>query len=82
MTTTALRRAGGSLIVTVPAAFIRQNRLKADSPVELHVSGAVLTVRARPRRVTLADILRAAPRGAKKLRAPGWDEMAPAGKER
>lgn len=32
-------------------------------------------------RVTLAEILKSAPRNARKLHASSWDEMPPAGRE-
>lgn len=81
MSTAALRKAGGSLILTVPSAFARQNRLSAGSAVAIEISGSTLTVRAASAVPTLADILKSAPRDAKKMRVPGWDEMRPAGNE-
>ena len=39
-----LRRAGGSLVMTVPKAFIEQNQLKDGSQVELSLEGKRMTV--------------------------------------
>jgi len=39
-----LRKAGGSLVMTVPKAFIDQNGLGDGSQVELHLLGKKMTV--------------------------------------
>ena len=39
-----LRRAGGSLVMTVPKAFIEQNGLKEGSQVDLLLEGARMTI--------------------------------------
>ena len=46
-----LRKAGGSLVMTIPKAYIDQNGLREGSQVELHMSGRRLTIEppARPR---------------------------------
>lgn len=75
-----LRRAGGSLVMTVPKAFIEQNRLQDGSRVELLLEGARMTVSARRKpRYRLKDLLAEMPRALP--RAEGWDEMKPVGKE-
>jgi len=75
-----LRRAGGSLVMTVPKAFIEQNRLREGSQVELLLEGARLTVSASgKRRYKLEDLLEEMP-GALP-RVDGWDAMRRAGKE-
>jgi antitoxin ChpS len=75
-----LRRAGGSLVMTVPKAFIEQNRLKEGSQVDLLLEGARMTVNAtRKRRYNLEDLLAEMP-GELPL-VDGWDEMKSAGME-
>ena len=39
-----LRRAGGSLVMTVPKAFLEQNGLSEGSQVELHLLGKTMTI--------------------------------------
>jgi antitoxin ChpS len=75
-----LRKAGGSLVMTVPKAFIDQNDLMEGSQVELRLSGKKMTVetRARPR-YKLADLMAEMPEGLP--RAAGWDEMPAVGLE-
>lgn len=41
-----LRKAGGSMVITVPRAFIEQNGLREGSQVELHLNGRQMTVKA------------------------------------
>ncbi len=79
MLNAALRRSGGSLIVTIPQTYIEQNRLDAGSRLQVQISGAELTLRANRQRPALKDLLKATPRGAR--RAPGWDELTAAGTE-
>ena len=75
-----LRRAGGSLVMTVPKAFIEQNQLHEGSRVELLLEGVRMTVSApRKRRYKLADLLAEMP--GELPRAEGWDAMSPVGKE-
>lgn len=79
MYTAALRRSGGSLIVTIPQAYIEQNHLGAGSRVALEIAGDELKLKPAKVRATLAELLAATP---KKLeRAAGWDEMPSVGKE-
>ena len=75
-----LRRAGGSLVMTVPKAFVEQNQLQEGSQVNLLLEGAQMTVSApRKRRYDLQSLLAEMP--AELPRAEGWDEMQPVGKE-
>lgn len=75
-----LRRAGGSLVMTVPKAFVEQNKLRDGSRVQLELAGAQMTIRAsrRPRHV-LAELLAELP--AELPRAEGWDAMPAVGLE-
>lgn len=73
----AIRKLGGSHVVVVPPAFLKQTGLTAGSGVELAVRGDTLTV--KPDRAPgLEELIKATPR---KARLPGWDEMQPAGAE-
>lgn len=74
-----LRRAGGSLVMTVPKAFIEQNHLQDGSQVDLFLEGACMTVSAPKRRYKLEDLLAEMP--SKLPRVEGWDDMRPVGKE-
>lgn len=75
-----LRKAGGSLVMTVPKVFVEQNGLGEGSQVELHLQGKKMTVEApiRPR-YRLADLMAEMPEGLP--RAEGWEEMPAAGLE-
>jgi len=75
-----LRRAGGSLVMTVPKPFIEQNQLHEGSQVELLLEGACMTVSApRKHRYKLEDLLAEMP--GELPRVEGWDTMRPVGKE-
>jgi antitoxin ChpS len=75
-----LRRAGGSLVMTVPKTFIEQNQLQEGSEVELNVVGMQMTVSAlRKPRYKLADLMAEMP--TKLPRVHGWDEITDLGKE-
>ena len=75
-----LRKAGGSLVMTVPKSFIEQNGLSEGSQVELHLHGKKMTVEALARpRYKLADLMAEMPKGLP--RVEGWDEMSPVGLE-
>lgn len=75
-----LRRAGGSLVMTVPKTFIEQNHLLEGSQVELSVEGSLMTVNAPRRpRYKLKDLLAEMP--GKLPRVEGWDEIKPVGRE-
>ena len=75
-----LRKAGGSLVMTVPKAFIDQNGLTEGSQVVLHLSDKKMTVEAplRPR-YKLSDLMSEMPEGLP--RVSGWDEMPSVGLE-
>jgi antitoxin ChpS len=75
-----LRRAGGSLVMTVPKPFIEQNQLQEGSQVDLLLEGARMTVSApRKHRHKLADLLAEMP--GELPRVEGWDALKPVGKE-
>ena len=75
-----LRKAGGSLVMTVPKAFVEQNALTEGSQVELHFQGKKMTIQAPNRpRYRLADLMAEMPQGLP--RAEGWDEMPSVGLE-
>lgn len=75
-----LRKAGGSLVMTVPRAFVDQNGLGEGSQVELRLAGRKLTVEAPTRpRYKLADLLAEMPQDLP--RVEGWDEMPSVGLE-
>ncbi len=75
-----LRKAGGSLVMTVPKAFIDQNGLGEGSQVELHLVGKKMTVQApiRPH-YNLSDLMAEMPEGLP--RVEGWDEIPSVGLE-
>ena len=77
-----LRKAGGSLVMTVPKAFIEQNGLGEGSQVDLHLLGRKMTIEAPTRpHYKLADLM--AEMSTNELpRVDGWDEAPPIGLER
>ena len=76
-----LRRAGGSLVMTMPKAFLAQNGLDEGSQVELQLLGNKMTVEAPARpRYKLADLMAEMPEGLP--RVEGWDDMPSVGLER
>jgi antitoxin ChpS len=79
MFTAALRRSGGSLIVTIPQAYVEQNHLDAGSRVALQIRGDELKLKPAKLRPTLSELLDATPKGIE--RVSGWDEMPTVGKE-
>lgn len=81
MATVPLRKSGGSVTVTVPPLYLKETGVTAGSVVELEVRGDKLTLWPARKKVTLQDILDAAPKSASKMRAQGWDEMPPVGNE-
>jgi len=75
-----LRRAGGSLVMTVPKAFIEQNQLKEGSQVELLLEGDQMKIKApRKQRYDLKTLLDEMPEGLPMVE--GWDELPAVGKE-
>ena len=79
MLTSALRRSGGSLIMTVPQAYVEQNMLKAGSLVSVAIEGEELRLKPAGKRKSLAALLEATPDGLR--RVDGWDAMPAAGGE-
>jgi len=79
MPISALRRSGGSLIITIPQAYIEQNRLEAGSLVSLAIKGEELRLRPAGKRKSLAALLKETPPGPN--RAEGWDTLPRAGGE-
>lgn len=76
-----LRRAGGSLVMTVPKAFIEQNHLQEGSQVELSLEGSRMTIEApTKRRYKLEDLLAEMPEG-KLPKVEGWDTTPAVGLE-
>jgi len=76
----SLRRAGGSLVMTIPSAFVEQNGLLNGSQVELHLAGETMTIRAPTKpRYKLADLMAEMPDGLP--RVEGWEEMPTVGLE-
>ena len=76
-----LRKAGGSLVMTVPKAFVEQNGLAEGSKVNLQLTGPTMTVEAPRRpRYKIADLM--AEMSTRLPKVKGWDEMPAAGLER
>ncbi|MDR3212970.1 MAG: AbrB/MazE/SpoVT family DNA-binding domain-containing protein [Azoarcus sp.] len=77
----ALRRSGGSLVMTIPKSFIEQNGLSDGSKVALRLSGSTLTVEATQRpRYNLTDLMAEMPEGYPRLE--DWENMPAVGLER
>lgn len=75
-----LRKAGGSLVMTVPKVFVEQNGLGEGSQVELHLQGKKMTVEAPVRRrYKLTDLMAEMSEGLP--RVDGWEEMPSVGLE-
>lgn len=69
-----LREAGGSLVITMPKAFIDQNGLCEGSQVKVQLLGRKLTVEAPTHpRYKLSDLMAEMPEGLPRLE--GWDDM-------
>ena len=79
MFTASLRRSGGSLILTVPQAYVEQNMLQAGSLLAVEISGQELRLRPARERKRLSALLAATPEGLH--RVEGWDDMPQAGAE-
>ncbi|VWX32652.1 Growth regulator [Limnobacter sp. 130] len=75
-----LRKAGGSLVMTIPKTFIEQNKLSEGSQVELVLSGKKLVIEATQKpKYRLADLLAEMP--AELPQAEGWDTLPDVGEE-
>ncbi len=79
MFTSSLRRSGGSLIITIPQAYIEQNMLKAGSLLAVEIAGEELRLKPAHKRKRLSELLAATPEGP--LRVDGWDELPQTGAE-
>jgi antitoxin ChpS len=79
MFTSALRRSGGSLIMTIPQAYVEQNMLKPGSLVSVAITGEELRLKPARKRKCLAALLDATPDGLHRIN--GWDAMPEAGRE-
>ena len=79
MLTSTLRRSGGSLIMTIPQAYVEQNMLKAGALVSVEISGKELRLKPAGGRKSLTALLAATPEGLH--RVDGWDAMPGAGVE-
>lgn len=82
MTTSSLRRAGGSVMLTVPPVYLKDTGLTVGSTVSLEIKGDELKIRPARKRLTLKDIIKGTPEDVAALRAKGWDTLTPAGRER
>jgi antitoxin ChpS len=79
MYNSALRRSGGSLILTIPQAYIEQNMLKAGSLVSLVIKGEELRLKPAGKRKSLVALLKETPQGLHQVE--GWDTMPSTGRE-
>jgi len=78
----SLRRAGGSLVMTVPKAFIEQNKLHEGSKVNLMLDGEHMTITApksSKKNYRIKDLMAEMPSGLPRIE--GWDEMRATGRE-
>jgi antitoxin ChpS len=75
----ALRRSGGSLIITIPQAYIEQNMLKAGSLVSLVIKGEELHLKPAEKRKSLVALLKETPQGLHLVE--GWDTLPQTGRE-
>lgn len=58
MTTTHLRKVGGSTMLVVPPAFLNQLELKAGDSVGVAVSGKMIVINAKPKLCyTLSELI-------------------------
>jgi antitoxin ChpS len=75
-----LRRAGGSLVMTVPKTFVDQNQLHEGSQVQLTVQGnkMVIISAAKPR-YHIQELMQEMPDGLPMVE--GWDELNDVGLE-
>jgi antitoxin ChpS len=75
----SLRRSGGSYIMTLPLSYVEQNHLDAGSRLAIEILGDELKIKPERARRSLADLMKATPKGL--CRAAGWDGLASAGAE-
>ena len=74
-----IRRSGGSLILTIPQAYIEQNHLNSGSKLSLEIDGEVLKLKPTRSRKSLAQLLKETPEGLQ--RVEDWDNMPSFGAE-
>lgn len=76
-----LRKAGGSLVMTIPKSFVAQNGLSEGSQVELVLSGKKMIVEAMPKpKYKLNELLAEMPQGFPLVEQ--WDELQETGLEK
>ena len=80
MSTATLRRSGGSLIMTIPQAYVEQNMLKAGSLVSVAIKGKELRLKPAGKRKSLSALLKATPDGLHRIN--GWDTLPEVGGEK
>ena len=80
MSTSSLRRSGGSLILTIPQVYVEQNMLKAGSLVSVAIKGEELHLKPAGQRKSLAALLKATPDGLHRIN--GWDTLPEVGGEK
>lgn len=82
MSTTTLRKVGGSVMLAVPPALLDVLELRAGAKVCIWVEDGRLVVAARPRpRYTLEDLLAQCDENAADDMDGAWLETRPVGKE-
>ncbi len=74
-----IRRSGGSLILTIPQAYIEQNHLHTGSKLSLEIEGEVLKLKPARTRKSLAQLLEETPEGLQ--RSENWDDISSVGAE-
>ncbi len=75
-----LRRAGGSLVMTVPKSFIEQNHLQEGSQVELTLQGPkMIVVSPQKPHYSIESLMSEMQEGLP--RVEGWDAMPDIGQE-
>lgn len=75
-----MRKAGGSLVMTIPKAYVGRNGLGEGPQVDLHLHGKKLIVEARKRpHYKLTDLMSQMQDGLPCV--DGWDEIPAVGRE-
>jgi len=76
-----LRKAGGSLVMTIPKSFVAQNGLSEGSQVELVLSGRKMVVEAMAKpKYKLSELLAEMPQEFPLVE--NWDELPETGLEK
>jgi antitoxin component of MazEF toxin-antitoxin module len=78
MSKVSLRRSGGSLIITVPAAFAVQNNLEAGSEMSCQIEGDALVLKPLRKKFTLEQLLAETPEHSL---LEEWENMPAVGSE-